>query len=243
MGTVPQVQELFAFHPALSAPSAQQAESTVTEYHLTGFGTFHNVPVNPTQLIINRLPSHLHDSPLPKNIVLASSSVLKVAAETTRHELQKLYANLSNPLSPVLRSRSRDERNIVVIHLGVNVAARKFQLEMQGKNEATFSCADELGYRPVMETIDKSAPLAAPCATPLPVHSLVTAMQCRGFQTELSTDAGRFVCNWVYYNSLQLARRNGATALFVHVPPAYVADIDTQTRFVRELLEEIAVLS
>lgn len=55
----------------------------------------------------------------------------------------------------------------------------------------------------------------------------------------ISDDAGRFVCNYVYYHSLQFAEQKGHKSLFVHVPLFYRIDEETQMRFVASLLEAI----
>jgi pyrrolidone-carboxylate peptidase len=63
---------------------------------------------------------------------------------------------------------------------------------------------------------------------------------------ESSTDAGRFVCNFVYYWSLKKARQTrqkikGADvdvkSLFIHVPMFSVMDFPLQSRIVRLVLQ------
>jgi pyroglutamyl-peptidase len=61
-----------------------------------------------------------------------------------------------------------------------------------------------------------------------------------GFDVMISDDAGRFVCNYVYYHSLRLAEQKGHKSLFVHVPLFSRINQETQMRFVASLLEAIA---
>jgi pyroglutamyl-peptidase len=56
----------------------------------------------------------------------------------------------------------------------------------------------------------------------------------------ISDDAGRFVCNYVYYHSLRFAEQKGHKSLFVHVPLFSRIDEETQMRFAASLLEAIA---
>ena len=56
----------------------------------------------------------------------------------------------------------------------------------------------------------------------------------------ISDDAGRFVCNYVYYQSLCFAEQKGHKSLFVHVPLFSRIDEETQMHFVASLLEAIA---
>lgn len=62
----------------------------------------------------------------------------------------------------------------------------------------------------------------------------------KGYNVALSTDAGRFVCNYVYYHSLRFAEERGHKSLFVHVPLFARISEEMQMNFVACLLEAIA---
>lgn len=79
--------------------------------------------------------------------------------------------------------------------------------------------------------------------TPLPVEEITKALAKKGFEVMTSDDAGRFVCNYVYYHSLWFAEQNMITSLFVHVPLFLTIDEETQMQFVASLLEVLAALS
>lgn len=243
MGTVPDRGTLLGLHPALRSDT-DESEGLLTEFHLTGFSRFHNVPINPTELIVKALPAYLQDIPPSNRALLASTRVLKVAAKSTYEELQAMYRGIDVPSHPILVGKTRAERRIVFVHLGVNVRVHNFQLEIQGRNEATFSCPDELGWTPIKRPIDsENSDVSAICQTTLKLDPLISDLRGKGFKVDTSSDAGRFVCNWVYYNSLQLANANAAAALFVHVPPLAVVSVDRQTQFIAELMDSIAAMS
>lgn len=61
----------------------------------------------------------------------------------------------------------------------------------------------------------------------------------KGYDAMISDDAGRFVCNYVYYQSLRFAEEKGHKSLFVHVPLFSRIDEETQMRFAAVLLEAI----
>lgn len=78
-----------------------------------------------------------------------------------------------------------------------------------------------LGYQ-VLNARKKTAPLTSfsfrmyPCAflvvqTDLPLSQLAQELKREGFPVATSTDAGRFVCNYVYYQSLRECRRVNST--------------------------------
>lgn len=238
MGTISDLATLSPLHPALSDEESATTTHT-TEIHLTGFSRFHNVHNNPTEHIANQLPHYLENNPLPRTAILSSSRVLKVSAETTRSVLQQMYSKYLP--APHHKPTSTSTLQTIFIHMGVNVCAKRFQLEIQARNEATFICPDELGWAPIkQEIIPDMGDISRICRTTLNVKQLVSDMQARGFDVEESTDAGRFVCNWVYFNSLALAQRTGTHALFVHVPPPTLVAVQDQVEFMANLMQLIA---
>lgn len=79
--------------------------------------------------------------------------------------------------------------------------------------------------------------------TRLPVNEITKAMVKMGYDVMPSDDAGRFVCNYVYYHSLRIAEQHGTKSLFVHVPLFLTIDEETQMQFAASLLEVLASLS
>lgn len=78
--------------------------------------------------------------------------------------------------------------------------------------------------------------------TCLPVDELAKTLAKMGYDVAASDDAGRFVCNYVYYHSLRFAEQNGIKSIFVHVPLFLTIDKATQMQFAASLLEVIASL-
>ncbi|XP_048225799.1 pyrrolidone-carboxylate peptidase isoform X1 [Ricinus communis] len=76
--------------------------------------------------------------------------------------------------------------------------------------------------------------------TTLPVQEITKALSNKGYEVMTSDDAGRFVCNYVYYHSLRFAEQNGNKSLFVHVPLFLTIDEETQMQFAASLLEVLA---
>ncbi|ONK61703.1 uncharacterized protein A4U43_C08F32690 [Asparagus officinalis] len=78
--------------------------------------------------------------------------------------------------------------------------------------------------------------------TSLPVGEITKSLTSMGYPVMPSDDAGRFVCNYVYYHSLRFAEHNGNRSLFVHVPLFMTIDEESQMEFVASLLEVLASL-
>lgn len=76
--------------------------------------------------------------------------------------------------------------------------------------------------------------------TSLSTEAILKFLKKKGFDVVISDDAGRFVCNYVYYHSLRFAEQKGHKSLFVHVPLFSTIDEDTQMQFVATLFEAVA---
>lgn len=76
--------------------------------------------------------------------------------------------------------------------------------------------------------------------TSLPVEKITESLAKMGYEVMTSDDAGRFVCNYVYYHSLSFAEQNGISSLFVHVPSFLTIDEETQMQFAASLFEVLA---
>ncbi|XP_010477639.1 PREDICTED: uncharacterized protein LOC104756710 [Camelina sativa] len=204
--------------------------------HVTGFKKFLGVSDNPTETIAKNLKSYVEKRGLPSGLSLGTCTVLDTAGDGAK---SKLYEVLESSVVSV------DNKNIngtvVWVHLGVNSGATKFAIERQAVNEAHFRCPDELGWQPqhlpiVVEDGSISKAKETSCST----ESIFELLKNKGFEVVQSDDAGRFVCNYVYYHSLRFAEQKGHKSLFVHVPLFSKIDDDTQMQFVASLLEAIA---
>lgn len=92
-----------------------------------------------------------------------------------------------------------------------------------------------------MQIISSSWFLTQLCLqTSLPVEEITKTLAKKGYEVMTSDDAGRFVCNYVYYHSLRQAEENGIKSLFVHVPLFLTIDEETQMQFIASLLEVLA---
>ena len=133
-----------------------------------------------------------------------------------------------------------------------------FQLEQNAFNEANFRIPDEDGWTPKKEPIHPFHPkgICHRLSTDLNTKRVKDHLVEKGYEVCLSGDAGRFLCNYIYFQSLDATLKLkkgkkgadcGSTAadgvqihaLFVHVPPFHDIPRDTQINFTIELLESI----
>ncbi|KAK9292706.1 hypothetical protein L1049_020685 [Liquidambar formosana] len=216
-----------------------EGPSAVT-IHLTGFKKFHGVSENPTETIVGKLTEYMNKKGLPKGLILGSCNILETAGQGA---LARLYQILQSALSRK-DSESSNSGRIIWIHFGVNSGASRFAIEHQAVNEATFRCPDEMGWKPQkVPIIPTDGEISKTRETSLPVEEITKALVKKGYEVMTSDDAGRFVCNYVYYHSLCFAEKNGIKSLFVHVPLFLTIDEETQMQFAASLLEVLASLN
>jgi len=213
---------------------------SIVTVHVTGFKKFHGVAENPTEKLVNNLKSFLGKRGLPKNLVLGSCEILETAGQGA---LGALYKVLESSIADRENGSSAQEQ-IIWVHFGVNSGASRFAIENQAVNEATFRCPDELGWKPQrVPIVPSDGNISRIRETTLPVKELTKSLRKTGYDVMPSDDAGRFVCNYVYYHSLRFAEQNGIKSLFVHVPLFSTVDEEVQIHFVASLVEALASLN
>ncbi|XP_042496573.1 pyrrolidone-carboxylate peptidase-like [Macadamia integrifolia] len=206
--------------------------------HVTGFKKFQGVGLNPTETIVSNLQEFVKRKGLPAGITLSSCTVLETAGIGA---LPMLYQTMESGISKPDSSRNGQ---VIWVHFGVNSGAFKFAIERQAVNEATFRCPDEFGWQPLQHPIiQEDGGISQTRETSCSVDAIVKFLKNKGFDVANSDDAGRFVCNYVYYHSLRYAEQKGHKSLFVHVPLFSRIDEETQMQFAASLLEALASIT
>jgi pyroglutamyl-peptidase len=198
--------------------SASAPTNNTVHFVVTGFGPFQNAKENPTTIIANNLVDYLHsiEKDHGASSLLAARTttrVIETSAQAARKELDDLI-----PTSP-----PNHHHTVVYLHLGVNYMGTHFQLEQCGYNDATFRIPDEQGYQPRNKCINEDCTLGTLLETKLDCHDICEHLSDEASLSSsviVSTDPGRFVCNYTYYYSLTKTQHDKQVhSLFVHVPP------------------------
>lgn len=212
---------------------------SVVTVHVTGFKKFHGVAENPTETIVSNLKAYMQKKGLPKGLVLGSCNVLEAAGQGALVPLYKILESAVNGQD----NNNSDAGQVIWLHFGVNSGAARFAIETRAVNEATFRCPDELGWKPQRVPIfPTDGSILRVRETSLPVHEITRSLTSMGYPVMPSDDAGRFVCNYVYYHSLRFAEQHGIKSLFVHVPLFFTINEEAQMEFAASLLEVLASL-
>ncbi len=104
-----------------------------------------------------------------------------------------------------------------VLHFGVSKKLSKIEIETRAFNMSGQK-EDQAGVvRPVKRLLPSGEHILPATLPPLP---LLKALRENGFPAELSHDAGRYLCNALFYWSLADASLGGPLIGFFHIPAA-----------------------
>lgn len=171
---------------------------------LTGFGPFGQLDRNISEEAVRRLEGAEIDGFVLKTLALPVQFERAVAA---------------------LEEALEAERPAAVLSFGVH-AEPGFRIELSARNERHYTLPDIDGDLVQDARVEDGAP--AMVFSSLPVAAIKQAFDDAGLPAELSEDAGRYLCNAIFY---WVARRV-MPAGFIHVPAA-VERLDEVVKAVR----------
>ena len=193
-------------------------------FFITGYGKFADVDVNPSgRLVENFVAADEHRAELydvASCVVLHSSNA-------------SILTYLNSLESPTNDSDFVD----VFLSIGVRDNISTICLEKNAFNEMDYPFPDEDGVQPRDGAkICEDGPLMLSSALRLDDAKKTTTESTIGVDT--SEDAGRFMCNFIFYGSLQ----KNPNSVFVHVPTFEVCDEEDLLSGFKETLHRIAML-
>lgn len=167
---------------------------------MTGFAPFPGVEVNPTELLIR----YFQDGavPLPYHLTLIAE-VLPTAFDLAGSRIRELI---------------RDELPDAVLCLGVAQKRAEINLERVAHNWDEARIPDNMS---VQRSGEKIVPDGAEVYySTLPVEQIKSCLDAANIESVLSDDAGRYVCNHVFYSARHEIELLGLKIPcgFVHVP-------------------------
>jgi len=207
-------------------PATQRSQLVM---HLTGFGPFGNVSENPTSIICRQLrdlvdygrqPEGVNPTVLEEfskaGVSLRGLDALEVSAEACNQAIPRIVTNLDAAVAAAGNSDGAASA-AALIHLGVASGSKGIRLECRAANVADFRIPDARGRQSRGEAVVEGAEPVL--YTTLQLPELLSELHDSGMMAcEISTDAGRYLCNYVYFASLHACQSTRIPVLFVHVP-------------------------
>ena len=177
---------------------------------VTGFEPFGNIPLNPSQMLVEKLP----ESPF-KNV-----------------EVVKTILPVDKDRAPdLLLSEMQTHQPDAVLAFGLASGRSKISLEQVALNLMDFRIPDNTGKTVVDQAVVEGGPAAY--FTTLPIHAIAEALKTSGIPVEISLTAGAFLCNQVFYTMMYTiaVQHLKMAAGFIHLPalPEQAAQMEKPT--------------
>lgn len=167
--------------------------------YLTGFGPFQGIDENPTADVVDALAGE-------------SFGKLKVVGEVLPTSYER------GPLAALAGIREHAPK--IIVHLGLTLADTVVRVESWAVNEMTARIPDVDGAQPWELPITDEQERQSIYETEVDAEAIVEDLRAAGHPARVSLNAGRFVCNCVYFHTLDFAAGGGtkAPAIFAHLP-------------------------
>jgi pyroglutamyl-peptidase len=169
----------------------------VTTILITGFGRFPGAPYNPSEPLARAVARRRRP---------AFADVRRIV-----HIFETSYAAVDRDLPKLLARHKPD----IVLLFGLAGRTPQVRIETRARNTKSILFPDVTGHRPETRSIVRGAP---PAHGRAPFGRLLAAARSSRVPARLSRDAGRYLCNYVYWRALE-ASRSGTLAQFIHIPP------------------------
>jgi pyroglutamyl-peptidase len=166
---------------------------------LTGFGPFPGAPFNPSGPLVRKLARL-------RRPALADLRLVP-------HVFATSYRSVDTEL-PQMIARYRPD---VLLMFGLATRSRHVRIETQARNTLAV-LPDASGFVPAANAIRPMQPSRLPIRGPR--AALLRAARGGRIPARLSRDAGRYLCNYLYWHGLEFAARPGGPRLvvFIHIP-------------------------
>jgi len=177
---------------------------------VTGFGPFPGMPHNASATMVAALSRPDADAG-----IALFTAVVPVAWSEARIAAREAIVN-AQPHA--------------ILHFGVSKQAAGFEIESRAINMCGAK-ADHGGIVRAGQPLDRSGKPVLHAT--MPSSTLLSALRQGGFPAQLSRNAGRYLCNALFYWSLAGADGGGPLVGFIHIP-AFGLEEAAQTRLTVE---------
>jgi pyroglutamyl-peptidase len=170
----------------------------MTKILITGFGRFPGAPFNPSGPLALALTKRKRPA----------FSELRRAV----HIFETSYAAVDRDLPNLIVRHKPD----ILLMFGLAARTPFVRIETRARNTRSILFPDVSGYRPEERAIARGRPALTGRA---PFRRVLAAARAARVPARMSRDAGRYLCNYVYWRALEASRSGTPLVQFIHIPP------------------------
>src|SRR3954470_681152 len=181
----------------MRAPAKTVGSRNVTVL-ITGFGRFPGAPFNPSGPLATAVGKRKRPA----------------VADVRRHVhiFETSYAAVDRDL-PKLIARHKPD---ILLMFGLAARTPFVRIETRARNTMSILFPDVGGHRPEERAIARGRPALT---GPAPFRRVLGAARAARVPARMSRDAGRYLCNYVYWRTLEASRSGKPLVQFIHIPP------------------------
>jgi pyroglutamyl-peptidase len=185
---------------------------------VTGFGAFPGAPRNPTEVLM-------------RDLATLEGRLARLGVTFERRVLPVVY----DEIAPRLKSLIAETAPDMILHFGLAGRRHKISIETRALNRMNMLHPDAAGRWPESLAVLEGRSAFIKKAL-IPVRKLDAALHKAGIASELSIDAGDYVCNQTFYLSLVLAEGMHRCVGFIHVPKLEADELVKATDLRRQII-------
>lgn len=164
---------------------------------LTGFGPFAGVPFNPSAVLVKALARRQRPAFVG---ITRTTHIFATAYQAVDHDLPELFARKPE----------------IVLMFELAGSRRHLCIETRARNAVSLLFPDASGHRAERGLIVPRG--QSRLRGNAPFADLLGALRGRGIPSRLSRDAGRYLCNYLYWRALERADGDSVLVQFIHIP-------------------------
>ena len=167
--------------------------------YLTGFETYPGLDDNVTREVAERLNG-------------LAIGRLKIASGILPTSFERAPGQVVQHLE--------QHKPVAIVHLGLHLLDTVIRVESWACNEMSARLPDADGFQPKEESVASDQEFKEILQSPFDIPQVVAEIRAQGYPARISRNAGRYVCNAVYYSTLNLLDtwEKPIPAAFVHIP-------------------------
>lgn len=171
---------------------------------ITGYGPFHDIILNPSQLLVEMIYSNKDFiCSMFTNISFEEFKIMEVDCSYVDENVKLIYESIEKD--------GDDSTMKLIIHFGVNtnILVPKFNLETRGVNYIKDGKSRD---GKIIDSMEINSKINTKIDTKAIVHT-------NEKHFEISSSAGTFLCNYIYFNSLyEFLSKEHFYTQFIHIP-------------------------
>lgn len=199
--------------------------------YVTGYGPFMTILHNPSQVLCDKLcsESECHKDIFDEKCQIIHKEILEVKVDYVREKIKDLH----NLIEENCKLDNNKKTFHLIVHCGVNARSNKVHLEKISKN--TITDYETIFNKKISDEWKESR-----LNCKLDLEKICESLICKGYQCQVSEDAGNYLCNYVYFlSNSKFYKSPDVYVLFFHIPEFITMPLEDTHKILINFINEV----